>query len=134
MSPDEDRAFNGHDRTMSAVPDPLTVHPSGPESIDRAEVVALDPMGAVVGRATLVRLYGLRGEVRFEQAPTTTVALALIDALEQEARLRGLSRLELDAGAASQRIATALRRWRDISVEPRGVRVHLTWPTTPPSP
>jgi hypothetical protein len=116
---------------MSAVPDPLTVRPSGPETIDRAEVVALDAIGAIVGRATLSRLYGSRGELAFEHAPTTTVALALVDAVEGEARTRGLSRLELDATAASERVVAALRRWRDVSDERRGLRSYLTWPTTP---
>lgn len=116
---------------MSAVPDPLTVRPSGPETVDRAEVVALDAVGAVVGRATLSRLYGSRGELDFEHAPTTTVALALVDAIEREARTRGLARLELDATAASERVVAALRRWRDVSDEPRGFRRYLTWPTTP---
>jgi hypothetical protein len=116
---------------MSAVPDPLTVRPSGPETIDRAEVVALDAIGAIVGRATLSRLYGSRGELAFEHAPTTTVALALVDAIEREARTRGLARLELDAAVASERVVAALRRWRDVSDERRGFRPYLTWPTTP---
>lgn len=116
---------------MSAVPDPLTVRPSGPETIDRAEVVALDAIGAVVGRATLSRLYGSRGELAFEHLSTTTVALALVDAVEGEARTRGLARLEVDATAASERVVAALRRWRDVSDERRGLRPYLTWPTTP---
>jgi hypothetical protein len=116
---------------MSAMPDPLTVRPSGPETVDRAEVVALDTVGAVVGRATLSRLYGSRGELGFENAPTTTVALALVDAIEREARTRGLARLELDATAASDRVIAALRRWRDVTDERRGFRLYLTWPTTP---
>jgi sulfide:quinone oxidoreductase len=41
---------------MSCAPQPLTVRPSAPETVDRAEVVALDRSGAVVGRATLSRL------------------------------------------------------------------------------
>jgi hypothetical protein len=116
---------------MSAVPSPLTVQPSGPETLDRAAVVVLDAIGAVVGRATLARLYGSRGEIEVELAPTDTVALALIDAMEREARTRGLACLELDAGAASERVAAALRRWRTVSCEIRGVRPYLTWPTTP---
>jgi hypothetical protein len=116
---------------MSAMPDPLTVRPAGPETVDRAEVVALDTVGAVVGRATLSRLYGSRGEFGFENAPTTTVALALVDAIEREARTRGLARLELDATAASDRVIAALRRWRDVTDERRGVRRYLTWHTTP---
>jgi hypothetical protein len=116
---------------MSAVSDPLTVRPSGPETIDRAEVVALDAGGTVVGRATLSRLYGSRGELAFQSAPSTAVALALVDAIEREARTRGLARLELAATAASARVVAALRRWRDVSDERRGLRPYLTWPTTP---
>jgi hypothetical protein len=116
---------------MSAVPDPLTVRPSGPETVDRAEVVALDAVGAVVGRATLSRLYGSRGELEFELAPNTTVALALVDAMDRAARTRGLARLELDLTVASERVVAALRRWRDVSDERRGLRPYLTWPTTP---
>jgi hypothetical protein len=113
------------------MPDPLTVRPSGPETVDRAEVVALDAVGAVVGRATLSRLYGSRGELTFEDAPSTTVALALVDAIEREARTRGLARLELDASTASERVVAALHRWRDVSDERRGFRRYLTWPTIP---
>jgi hypothetical protein len=116
---------------MSAVPDPLTVRPSGPETVDRAEVVALDAIGAVVGRATLSRLYGSRGELELELAPNTTVALVLVDAIEREARTRGLARLELDATSAPEYVAAALRRWRSVSDEWRGLRAYLTWPTTP---
>jgi hypothetical protein len=116
---------------MSAAPDPLTVRPSGPETLDRAEVVVLDAIGAVVGRATLSRLYGSRGELDIELAPTTTVALALVDAMEREARTRGLARLELSAAAASERVLAVLRRWRTVNHETRGARSYLTWPTTP---
>ena len=65
--------------------------PSDPETLDHAAVVALDSEGSIVGRATLARLYGLRAEIRLELAPTTMVALALVDALEREARKRRLS-------------------------------------------
>ena len=116
---------------MSALPDPLAVRPTGPETIDRAQVVALDGAGAVVGRATLSRLYGSRGEVELELAPTTAVALALVDAIEHAARSRGLARLELDASGAAERVIGALRRRRTVSDERRGVRLFLTWPTTP---
>ena len=115
---------------MSAVPDPLTIRPSGPETVDRAEVVALDHAGAVVGRATLSRLYGSRGELALTLAPTTGVALTLVDAMEREALTRGLARLELDASAASERVLAALRGWRPVTEERRGYRIHLTWPTT----
>jgi hypothetical protein len=113
------------------MPDPLTVRPSGPETVDRAEIVALDAVGAVVGRATLSRLYGSRGELALEDAPTTTAALALVDAIEREARTRGLARLELDTSTASERVVAALCRWRDVSDERRGFRRYLTWPTIP---
>ena len=83
---------------MSALPDPVVVRPSGPETLDRAAVVAVDGDGSIVGRATLSRLYGPRAEIHLELAPTTTITLALIDALEREARTRRLVRLELDAG------------------------------------
>ena len=118
---------------MSAVPVPLTVRPSGAETVDRAEVVALDATGAVVGRATLSRLYGSRAELDLELAPTTTVALALVDAIERAAQSRGIARVELDATVASERVVCALRRWREVSDERRGIRVYLTWPTTPSS-
>src|SRR3954447_22922611 len=115
---------------MSCAPEPLTVRPSAPETVDRAEVVALDRSGAVVGRATLSRLYGSRGELALDLAPSTSVALALVDAIEREARTRGLARLELEATAASERVLAALRRWRPVSDERRGLRPYLTWPTT----
>jgi hypothetical protein len=107
----------------------LTVHAAGPETLDRAEVVARDAVGTVVGRATLSRLYGARGELTFEDAPTASVALALVDAIEREAQLRGLARLELAVIAGSERVVAALRRWRDVTTEPRGRHIYLTWPT-----
>jgi hypothetical protein len=133
VRPDGGRALTGDHLDMSAVPEPLTVRPSGPDTVDRAAVVALDGAGAVAGRATLSRLYGSRGELSFERAPTTAVALALVDAMEREARVRGLARLELDATAASERVVAALRRWREVNDELRGFRLYLTWPTTPSS-
>lgn len=119
---------------MSCAQEPLTVRPSSPETLDRAQIVALDHVGAVVGRATLSRLYGSRAELVLELAPNTTIALALVDAIEREARTRGLARLELAASAASTRVLAALRRWRPVTDERRGDRLHLTWPTTPKDP
>ncbi len=115
---------------MSAAPDPVLVHSAGPETLDRASVVAVDGTGSVVGRASLSRLYGMRAEVHLELAPTTTIALALIDALEREARKRALSRLELDAAALSDSAAAPLRRWRRIAEEVRASHTYLTWSTT----
>jgi hypothetical protein len=131
VTPDGRLRGIGDHGDMSAVPDSLAVHPSGTETIDRAEVIALDRGGAVVGRATLWRLYGSRGELDLELAPTTAVALALVDAIENAASSRGLARLELDANGASERVIAALRRWRAVSDERRGLRLFLTWPTTP---
>jgi hypothetical protein len=120
-----------HYRSMSAVPDPVAVRPSEPESIDDAAVVAVDRDDSIVGRATLSRLYGLRAEIRLELAPTTTVALALIAALEREARKRRLVRLELDAAALSDATVVALRRWRSVANELRASQLYLTWSPTP---
>jgi hypothetical protein len=116
---------------MSALPDPVLVRASEPETLDRATVVAFDGDGSIVGRAALLRLYGLRAEIQLELAPTTTVALALIDALEREARKRGLVRLELDTVVLSDSTVAALRRWRPIAGEVRATRTYLTWSTTP---
>jgi hypothetical protein len=116
---------------MSVAVDPLVVRPSGPELLDRAEVVAIDAIGAIVGRASLQRLYGSRGALELQLAPTTTVALALVDSMERQARARGLAQLELDAGHASPSVIAALHHWRDVSDEPRGRRIYLTWPTNP---
>ena len=115
---------------MSAAPDPILVRASEPETLDRAAVVAVNRDGAIVGRATLSRLYGLRAEVNLELAPTTTVALALIDALEREARKRRLVRLELEADAVPESTVAALRRWRPLTDELRASHPYLTWPTT----
>jgi hypothetical protein len=116
---------------MSAVPDPVLVRSSEPESLDRATVVALDGSGSIVARASLSRLYGMRAEIHLELAPTTTVTLALIDALEREARTRGLARLELDSVVLSDSTVAALRRWRPIVGEIRASHTYLTWSTTP---
>ena len=116
---------------MSALPDPFAVRRSEPETLDRAAVVAVDRDGSIVGRATLSRLYGLRAEIQLELAPTTTITLALIDALEREARKRRLVRLELDADAVTQSTVAALRRWRPLADELRASHAYLTWSTTP---
>jgi hypothetical protein len=118
-------------RSMSAVADPVVVRPSEPETLDRAAVVAVDGDGSIVGRATLTRLYGLRAEIQLELAPSATIALALIDALEREARKRRLVRLEIDAVRLSESVVAALRRWRPVASERRASHLYLTWSTTP---
>jgi hypothetical protein len=115
---------------MSAVPDPVVVRAADPETVDHAAVVAVDRDGSIVGRATLSRLYGLHAEIHLDLAPTATIALALIDALEREARMRRLVRLELDADGLSDSIVGALRRWRSVADELRASHLYLTWPTT----
>jgi hypothetical protein len=119
-------------RLVSTPPDAVVVRASEPGTVDRASVVALGANGAVVGRATLLRLYGARGELALELAPSTVVALALIDAIEADARVRGLAQLELDAGQLPLAVVQALRRSRSIREEYRGKHRHLTWPTTNP--
>ena len=116
---------------MSALPDPVVVRRSEPETLDRAAVVAVDRDGSIVGRATLTRLYGLRAEIDLELAPTTTITLALIDALEREARKRRLVRLELEADAVTQSTVAALRSWRPVTDEVRASHAYLTWSTIP---
>jgi hypothetical protein len=106
-------------RSMSAVPDPLVIPASDPDTLDHAAVVALDGDGSIVGRATLSRLYGLRAEMRLELAPCATITLALVDALEREARKRRLVRLELDAAGLGEPVLAALRRWRPVADELR---------------
>ncbi len=115
---------------MSAAPDPVLVRSSEPETLDHAAVVAVDDKGSIVGRASLSRLYGMRAEVHLELAPTTTIALALIDGLEREARKRALVRLELDPVVLSDSTVAALRRWRPIADEVRASHTYLTWSTT----
>jgi hypothetical protein len=115
---------------MSALSEPLAVRLSDPETLDRAAVVAVDGNGSIVGRGTLSRLYGLRAEIQLELAPSTTVALALVDALEREARKRRLVRLEVDASSLSESLVVALRRWRPVAAELRATHLYLTWPTT----
>ena len=115
---------------MSAAPDPIAVRPSEPETLDRTAVVAVDADGSIIGRATLSRLYGLRAEIHLELAPSTTITLALIDALERKARQRRLVRLELDAEGLSDPTIEAVRRWRSVTEELRASHLFLTWPTT----
>jgi hypothetical protein len=116
---------------MSAAPDPVLVRSSEPETLDRAAVVAVDGNGAIVGRASLSRLYGMRAEIDLEHAPSTTIALALVDALEREARRRGLVRLVLDPVPLSDSLIAAVRRRRSIAGEVRASHTYLTWSTTP---
>jgi hypothetical protein len=121
------------DRSVSALPNPdsVAVRLSEPATLDHAEVVAVDRDGSIVGRASLARLYGLRAEIRLELAPSTAVALGLIDGLEREARKHRLVRLEVDAVTLSESLVTALRRWRPVAAELRATHLYLTWPTTP---
>ena len=115
---------------MTAVTNPVVVRPSEPETLDRAAVVAVDAGGSIVGRAALSRLYGLRAEIRLELAPSTPIALALLDALEREARKRGVMRVELDAVELSDSLVAAVRRRRPVADELRTSHLYLTWPTT----
>jgi hypothetical protein len=115
---------------MSSRVHPLFVRASGSQTLDHASVVALGADGAIVGRATLSRLYGARGEVQIGLAPTTAIALALIAAIEGNARARGLASLELDPSGLPGEVIAALRRSRPARDEPCGKHLHLIWPTT----
>lgn len=123
-------------RRSCAPADPVLVRPAEPTTRDRASVVALGADGAIVGRATLSRLYGARGEVQLELAPTSAIALALIDKLEGSARGRGLARVELDPKHLSDDVIAALRRSRPTcddhrsAHQPFGEDLPLTWPIT----
>jgi hypothetical protein len=116
---------------MAAVATQIVIRESEPTTLDRAAIAAVDGNGWIAGRATLSRLYGLRAEVQLELASSDAVAIALIDALEQEARRRRLVRLELAARSVSRAVADALRHTRPISDERRRDLPYLTWPTTP---
>jgi hypothetical protein len=118
------------DRAVSAQSDSAAIRLAEPETLDRAAVVAVDGHGSIVGRASLSRLYGLRAEIQLELAPCTTVALALVDALEREARKRSILRVEVDAVTLSESLIGALRRWRPVAAELRATHLYLTWPTT----
>jgi hypothetical protein len=119
---------------MCAGPDPLVVRPCGPATVDRMSFVAVDGHGTIVGRGTLSRMYGSRGELQLELARTGTVALALVEAIERAARERGLGQLELNASQSGESVVAALRRGRPTRDEQFGSDVWMTWPTTPPKP
>jgi hypothetical protein len=119
---------------MCVGPDPLQVRPSGPVTLDRMSVVAVDGRGAIVGRATLSRMYGSRGELQLELARTGSVTLALVEAIERAARERGLAWLELNASQTSERLVAALRHARPTRDEQFGSDVWMIWPTTQPRP
>ncbi len=116
--------------TTSPPPDAVLVRASDPATADHASVVALGADGAIVGRATMSRLYGARGALQLELAPTAAIALALIDTLEDGARARGLSQLELDPEHGPTGTIRALRRSRPTHERRRGSHLNLTWPTT----
>jgi hypothetical protein len=118
---------------MSAGPDPLQVRPSRTATLDGTSFVAFDGGGTIVGRATLSRMYGARGELQLELARTGTVALALVEAVERAARERGLARLALNVSQTSDRLVAALRHTRPTR-EQFGNDVWMSWPTTPPRP
>jgi hypothetical protein len=130
MDPDARRTAKRDHRSMSVVPGSVVVRSSDPETVDHAAVVAVDDSGSIIGRAALSRLYGFRAEIQLDFAPSTTIALALVDALEREARKRGLVRVELDANAQSDALVAAIRRWRPVADEIRASHLYLTWPTT----
>ena len=117
---------------MSPPPDPVLVRAAEPTTVDRTSVVALGADGAIIGRATMSRLYGARGALALELAPTTAIALALIDTLEGSARARGLAELELDPRHVPTGAIEALRRSRLTHERRRGTHLQLTWPTTQP--
>jgi hypothetical protein len=117
----------------STPPDPVLVRAADPTTADHASVVAVDADGAIVGRATMSRLYGARGALALELAPTTAIALALVATLEDGARARGLFELELDPAHVPTGALEALRRSRPTHERRRGTALHLTWPTTAPS-
>jgi hypothetical protein len=118
--------------TTSRSPDAVHVRASDPATADHASVVALGTDGIIVGRASMSRLYGARGALHLELAPTTAIALALIDTLEADARARGLAQLELDPEHVPTGTVQALRRSRRTHERRRGTHLHLTWPTTQP--
>jgi hypothetical protein len=115
---------------MAPVAQQIVIRESEPTTLDRTAVVAVDGEGWVVGRATLSRLYGLRAEIQLELASSDALAIALIDALEQEARRRRLVRLELASRSVSRAVAGAIRHDRHVSDERRRDLPYLTWPTT----
>jgi hypothetical protein len=119
---------------MSAGLDPLLVRPSGPMTLDRMSFVAVDGRETIVGRATLSRMYGARGELQLELARTGSVTLALVEAIERAARERGLAQLELNASQTGERLVAAVRHARPIHEEQFGSDLWMTWPTTPPRP
>jgi hypothetical protein len=130
MDPDARRSARRDHRRVTTVPDPVVVRPSELETLDRVAVVAVDAGGSIVGRAALSRLYGLRAEIQLELAPSTFIALALVDALECEARKRGVMRVELDAVALSDSLVAAVRRRRPVADELGTSHPYLTWPIT----
>ena len=132
MLPDARSDVEAQPRITSPVPDPVLVRAAEPSTVDNASVVALSADGTIVGRATMSRLYGARAELQLELAPTTAIALALIDTLEGSARARGLAQLEIDPGGVPTGAIEALRRSRTTHEALRGTNLHLTWPTTQP--
>jgi hypothetical protein len=115
---------------VRAAADVLRLRHADAATVDRACVLALDGDDVVVGRATVSRLYGARGEIRLELATSDEVARCLLDAVEYLALERGIQRLELEARAVSAPLLAALRASRPIRDEQRGTHLHLTWPTT----
>jgi hypothetical protein len=119
---------------MSGPPYPAAVRLSASATTDDACVIALDREGATVGRAQLSRLYGCRGEVHLELAPTDEIALALVAALEANAAAHGLAQLELEPGGVPADVVAALRRARRAHDEVRGTGSRLIWQTSDTAP
>lgn len=121
---------------MSGPPAAAAVRASASATPGDACIVALDREGAIVGRARLSRLYGRRGEVHLDLAPTDEIAIALVSALEANASAHGLAQLELEQGGVPTDVVVALRRARRAHDELRGSTPRLIWQTTntPPIP
>jgi hypothetical protein len=115
---------------LSATADVLRLRPGDAANVDWASVIAVDGDDVVVGRATLSRLYGARGEIGLELVPGPAVALRLIESVEHLALERGMQRVELDGSTVSAPLLAAVRASRPTRDEQRGTHVHVTWPTT----
>ena len=111
---------------MTMIGDELCVTVIGTASADHVTIVAIEGERAV-GHATLDRLYSPRAEVAFHQDGHDVVARALLDALEDAARARGITRLEIDQAGAPASVLLALLT-RGLREERRGDHVYLTWP------
>jgi hypothetical protein len=111
---------------MTLIEDGVRLTVVGAPAADTFTVAASEG-GTIVGQVVLSRLYGPRAELTVAVDGREAVAERLLEAAEEAALDRGISRLEIDAAGAPAAFILALAT-RSVREERRGDDLYLTWP------